>query len=246
MTPNLLTQPSNIKMMHRILGIIPARGGSKGIPRKNISLLGGKPLISWTIEAALESRVCDRLLVSTDDPEIADVAKESGADVPFLRPPALSTDTATSLSVVEHAIDWLKDNCAETFSHVVFLQPTSPFRTAKDIQNAVAIAKKTDAAVVSVCQPHHHPYLLKIIREDGTLGNLLPASASYSRRQDFPPVYALNGAIYVISVDCLQQEKTFNPKKTVPYIMPPEHSLDIDTPWDLFLAEQIIQGKMKK
>jgi CMP-N,N'-diacetyllegionaminic acid synthase len=235
--------PSYIMVMHRIIGIIPARGGSKGIPRKNIRLLAGKPLIGWTIEAALNSKVCERLLVSTDDPEIAAVAREFGADTPFLRPPSLSSDISTSVSVVEHAIDWMNDTGAETFSHVLFLQPTSPFRTAGDIQNAVNIAKKTDAAVVSVCEPQHHPYLFKIIREDGTLGNLIPESAQYSRRQDFPPVFTLNGAIYVISVNRLKKEKTFTPKKTVPYIMPPERSLDIDTPWDFFLAEQIMQGK---
>ena len=231
--------------MNRILGIIPARGGSKGIPGKNIRDLAGKPLIAWTIEAALNSRVCERLIVSTDDPEIAAVAREFGADTPFLRPPSLSSDTATSLSVVEHALDWMNDTGKEKFSHVLLLQPTSPFRTGEDIQNAVTIAKKTDAAVVSVCEPQHHPYLFKIIREDGTLGNLMPESTQSSRRQDFPPVYALNGVIYIISVNCLKKEKTFTPEKTVPYIMPPERSLDIDTPWDFFLAEQIMQGKIK-
>lgn len=128
--------------MHRILCIIPARGGSKGILRKNISLLAGKPLIFWTIEAALKSKVCDRLIVSTDDPEIADIAHQFGADVPFLRPSLLSSDESTSLSVVEHAIDWLYNTGSQIFSHVLYLQPISPFRTAEDIQNAVAIAKK--------------------------------------------------------------------------------------------------------
>jgi CMP-N,N'-diacetyllegionaminic acid synthase len=244
-TPQLLNHPSYIMVMHRILGIIPARGGSKGIPRKNIRPLAGKPLIGWTIEAALNSKVCERLLVSTDDPEIAAVAQEFGADAPFLRPPSLSSDTATSLSVVEHAIDWIHDNSVETFSHVLLLQPTSPLRTAEDIHNAVTIVKQTDAAVVSVCEPQHHPYLLKIIREYGTLGNLMPEATQCTRRQEFPPVFALNGAIYIISLDGIRKEKTFTPEKTFPYIMPPERSLDIDTPWDFFLAEQIIKGKMK-
>jgi len=244
-TPQLLIHPSYSMIMHRILGIIPARGGSKGIPRKNIRPLAGKPLIGWTIESALNSKVCEPLLVSTDDPEIAAVARQFGADTPFLRPPSLSSDTATSLSVVEHAIDWLNETGLESFSHVLLLQPTSPFRTAEDIQNAVTIAKKTGAAVVSVCEPQQHPYLFKIIREDGTLDNLMPESAQCSRRQDYPPVYALNGAIYIISMDCLIKEKTFTPEKTVPYIMPPERSLDIDTPWDFFLAEQTMQGRMK-
>jgi CMP-N,N'-diacetyllegionaminic acid synthase len=232
-------------VMQSILGIIPARGGSKGIFRKNISPLAGKPLIGWTIEAALNSQVCEQLIVSTDDPEIATVACVYGADTPFIRPPSLSSDTATSLSVVEHAIDSMNDTCAKTFSHVLLLQPTSPLRTAEDIQNAVIIAKKTDAAVVSVCVPQHHPYLSKIILEDGTLGNLIPESAQCSNRQDFPPVFTLNGAIYIISVDGLRKEKTFTPQKTLPYVMPTERSLDIDTPWDLFLAEQIIQAKKK-
>ncbi len=230
-------------VMHRILGIIPARGGSKGIPRKNIRPLAGKPLIGWTIEPALESNLCQQLIVSTDDPEIASVSRELGADVPFIRPSAISSDTATSLSVVEHALDWMTDTGAEIFSHVLLLQPTSPFRTVEDIQNAVKIAKETGAAVVSVCEPRDHPYLVKIIRPDGTLGDFIPESAHCSRRQDFPSVFTLNGAIYLISVDCLRKEKTFTPEKTVPYIMPRERSLDIDTPWDFFLAEQIMQRK---
>lgn len=229
----------------KILGIIPARGGSKGILRKNIRILAGKPLIRWTIEAALNSGVCEKLLVSTDDPEIAAIARESGADAPFLRPSSLSSDTATSLSVVEHAIDWLHDSSRETFSHILLLQPTSPLRTAEDIRSAVRIAKKTDAAVVSVCEPRQHPYLCKKLREDGTLVDFIPESARYTRRQDFPPVFSLTGAIYIVSVDCLRRERTFTPEKTVPYIMPPERSLDIDTHWDFVLAEQIMLVKMK-
>ncbi|MFA4849319.1 MAG: acylneuraminate cytidylyltransferase family protein [Methanoregula sp.] len=231
--------------MNRILGLIPARGGSKGIPNKNIRDLAGKPLIAWTIEAALNSRVCERLIVSTDDPEIAAVARDLGAEAPFIRPATLSNDTATSLSVVEHAIDWLNDTAAETFSHVLLLQPTSPLRTADDIQSAVRIAKKTDTAVVSVCEPHQHPYLCKTLREDGTLADFIPEAAHCARRQDFPPAFSLNGAIYIIAVDCLRKERTFTPEKTIPYIMPPERSLDIDTHWDLFLAEQAILAKMK-
>ena len=229
--------------MQTILGIIPARGGSKGLPRKNILPLAGKPLIGWTIDAALNSKVCKRLLVSTDDPEIASVAREFGAETPFLRPPELASDTATALSVAEHAVDWMNEMVAETFSHILYLQPTSPLRTGDDIQNAVAIAKKTHDAVVSVCEPRQHPYLFKKIREDGTLADFIPESSRYSRRQDFPQVFALNGAIYIIPVDILKKEKTFTPEKTVPYIMPTDRSLDIDTPLDFFFAEQVMQGK---
>jgi N-acylneuraminate cytidylyltransferase/CMP-N,N'-diacetyllegionaminic acid synthase len=232
-------------MNRKILALIPARGGSKGILRKNIRPLAGKPLISWSIEAALDSEVCGRLIVSTDSPEIAAIAREWGADAPFLRPASLSTDTATSLSVVEHAVNWLHDTCAETFSHILLLQPTSPLRTAEDIQNAVRIAEKTNAAVVSVCEPQQHPYLCKIVREDGILADFIPESANYNRRQDFPPVFTLNGAIYIISVECLSAEKTFTPEKTIPYIMPPERSFDIDTSWDFFLAEQAMLERMK-
>jgi len=230
-------------VMQTILGIIPARGGSKGLPRKNILPLAGKPLIGWTIDAALNSKVCKRLLVSTDDPEIASVAREFGAETPFLRPPELASDTATALSVAEHAVDWMNEMVAETFSHILYLQPTSPLRTGDDIQNAVAIAKKTHDAVVSVCEPPQHPYLFKIIHKDGTLGDLMPESTHYSRRQDFPPVVALNGAIYIISVAAMKKARTFTPERTVPYIMPPERSFDIDTPWDFFLAEQKMKEK---
>jgi CMP-N,N'-diacetyllegionaminic acid synthase len=230
--------------MRRTLGIIPARGGSKGIPRKNIRPLVGKPLIGWSIEAAIKSHCCQRLIVSTDDESIAAISREFEADVPFIRPASVSSDTATSLSVVEHALDWLAQNEGEKYTHILLLQPTSPLRTFEDIINSDRLSKDKDAAIVSVCEPHDHPYLARIIRPDGILEPIIPDAANYTRRQDFPRVFILNGAIYLCSVECLLHENTLVPKRTLPYIMPRERSFDIDTPWDFFLVEKIMQEKI--
>jgi len=230
--------------MANIIGLIPARSGSKGIHRKNIQFLAGKPLIAWTISAALDSGTCDRIVVSTDDPETASIARDFGAETPFMRPAPISTDTAQSFSVAEHAVNFMNDACASPFTHILFLQPTSPLRNAGDIQNAVQIGEKTKMPVVSVSEPAVHPFLCRVIRNDGTLGNLIPESVKYSRRQDYPPVYALNGAIYFLPLDILKTERTLVPEKAVPYHMPPERSLDIDTSWDFFLAEQLL-GRAK-
>ena len=234
--------------MKDIIGIIPARGGSKGIPGKNIRNLAGKPLISWTIETALNSKACSRLIVSTDNQNIVKIAQDWGAEVPFIRPEYLSGDTAESISLVHHAIEYLLDEGIKKSDYILLLQPTSPLRIAKDILNSIDIAQSKNAfAVVSVTDSPSHPYLTKKITKDGILEDFIIGNFDNMRRQDMPPAYALNGAIYLNKISSLLEEKTFLPKnKTVPYIMPLDRSLDIDTQWDLHLADLILRDKQKK
>jgi CMP-N-acetylneuraminic acid synthetase len=212
---------------HKILAVIPARGGSKGIPRKNVQILLGKPLIAYSIHAALQAHTIHKTVVSTDDESIAGIARHYGAEVPFLRPPHLSTDTATSVSVLQHAVQYLSDAQENREDIIVCLQPTSPLRSAEDIDQAVSLCVRTGAdSVVSLCPAEHHPYWMKKVVGNRVYPLMEVDDEQYPRRQDLPPVYQLNGAIYV----------------TRKKIMPRERSIDIDTPIDLKIAELIMKG----
>lgn len=225
-----------------VLGIVTARGGSKSIPRKNITLVGGKPLIAWTIETALRSSALSRVIVSTDDTEIAEVARQWGAKVPFLRPAELAQDDSPHIPVVVHAVEWLESHNKERFDYVLLLQPTSPLRFSEDIDNAVQLALKKNAdSVVSVCQALSHPYLTKSITADGRLEDFIPKPDGYLRRQVLPKVYALNGAIYLVRRNVLLEREAFFTDRTYAYVMPVNRSLEIDTPWDLHLANLILR-----
>lgn len=227
-----------------IVGLIPARGRSQGLPRKNVLPLAGKPLIAWTIEEALQSRELRQVLVSTDDEEIAQIAREYGAEVPFIRPATLAQDNTNSLAVVMHALHWLAEHEKTQPSYVMLLQPTSPLRTSTDIDGAIQLAKvKSTIAVVSVCEMKHHPYLSKCILDDGTLAEFVPNNVTDLRRQALPPAYTLNGAIYLNRRESLLHDQTFLPQGTYAYVMPPERSLDIDSPWDFYLADLILRDK---
>jgi CMP-N,N'-diacetyllegionaminic acid synthase len=226
------------------LGIIPARGGSKAIPRKNLALLANKPLIAWTVEVANESDSLDRLVVSTDDQEIAEAGKKLGAEVPFLRPTELATDSATSMDVILHAIRWFDENESYRPDYVLLLQPTSPLRTVTDIRKSIELllAKHGDS-VVSVCETHQHPLWMKCMNEEGRLVDLNPQSRTPTRRQDLSPVFALNGAIYLALRAFLLSERTFISDRTYAYVMPENRSLDVDTPWELHLADLILRDR---
>jgi CMP-N,N'-diacetyllegionaminic acid synthase len=229
--------------MSAILGLIPARGGSKGIPRKNLRPLAGKPLIAWTIEVALRCKLLDRVIVSTNDSEIRDVAIQYGAEVPFLRPEELASDTATSIAVATHALDWLAEHGQAEPDFLLQLQPTSPLRTQTDIETAVRIQREENApAVVSVRPAGHPPQWLRRIGPGGELREW-QSGIELSRRQDSKPVYELNGAIYLIKTVVFRAERTFFPGNTLAQVMPPERSLDIDTLWDLHLAELILKDR---
>ncbi len=228
----------------RIVGLITARGGSKGLPHKNILSLAGKPLITWTVEAALNCKSINRLIVSTDDYEIADVARQAGAEVPFMRPAELAQDGSDHLSVVSHAIQWLDHHDSAKADYVLLLQPTSPLRSTSDLNTAITMATQQDAvAVVSVSLMNQHPYYAQVIQNDGTLAEFMSTDQAYSQRQELPQVYAPNGAIYLNKRESLLQDRTFVPRKTLAYVMPPERSLDIDTAWDFYLADLILKDK---
>jgi CMP-N-acetylneuraminic acid synthetase len=225
-----------------LTAIITARGGSKGIPNKNLVLLAGKPLICWTIEAALGSPSVGRVLVSTDNEAIAEAACNGGAEVPFLRPAELARDDSPHIDVVCHALDWLKQQKGSLPDYVLLLQPTSPLRSSADIEQAFAIGCARNAdAVVSVTEAEQHPYLTKQITDAGTLVNFIATDIPYLRRQALPKVYALNGALYLTRPAVLLEQRTFMPARTFPYVMPRERSLDIDHPWDLYLANLILE-----
>jgi CMP-N,N'-diacetyllegionaminic acid synthase len=230
--------------MTKIIGLITARGGSKAIPRKNIKLLAGRPMIAWTIEAALQSRNLCRVIVSTDDEETVQISRTWGAEVPFIRPSRLAEDDSPHMLTVEHAIQWLEEHNNERPDYLMLLQPTSPLRTTEDIDAASQIAIERNAiSVVSVCRTSHHPYLSKEIMEDGTLADFMPADVAYLRRQDLPPAYVLNGAIYLARRESILDNHTFLPAGVYAYIMPPERSLDVDSPWDSYLADLILRDK---
>lgn len=218
-----------------VLAIVPARGGSKGIPGKNIVPLGGKPLIAWTIEGGRAVAAIDRLIVSTDDEAIASVARDCGCEVPFLRPPELAQDNTAGIDVVLHALDELGH-----FDIVVLLQPTSPFRTPAHIDEAIKLLMEQHApSVVSVAQSTKPPEWLYYTDANGRLEPMLKDREDLSRRQDSKPVFYLNGAIYVARTEWLREQGGFVGDDTVAYVMPAENSIDIDEPWDLQLADAI-------
>jgi len=230
--------------MSKVLGLILARGGSKSIPNKNIVEAAGKPLIAWTIETALNCSAINRLIVSTDDLKIAEVSKRYGAEVPFMRPAELAMDKTTSVDTLIHAVQWLEDEEQYHTDYVMLLQPTSPLRTREDIEAVIKLAQEKQAdSVVTICPAANHPYWTKRLRDNGRLENFLSLEGVSLRRQDLPSVYALNGAIYLVKRDVLLSKKSFYTKQTYGYIMLPERSVDIDTEWDLYLANLILKDK---
>lgn len=228
----------------RILGVITARGGSKGIPRKNIKDLAGSPLITYTIEAAKNSRYLDYFLVSTDDAEIAEVSKKYGAPVPYMRPAELSTDSAKSIPVVQHAINWLKDNEGKEFDYVMILQPTSPFRAAEDIDRSIEKIVDTGADSVMGMKKLIDFSLAKLKVLDGD--KILPLAENEgkqsSARSELRDLYKRNCAIYLTKTDLMMQGDMFG-KDSRAYVMPEERSLDINAPFDFELAEFFLKKR---
>lgn len=233
--------------MTQFLALIPARGGSKGIPRKNIRLVGNKPLIAWSIEAASESKLISRTIVSTEDREIADIAQQYGAEVPCYRPDHLAEDTSDPIDAVIYTLDFLEQNEGYIPEYVVLLQPTSPMRTSDDINTAIRLTMKKNAgSVVSVGETKSHPLLAKTITPEGFLKDFIPNTMNYSRRQEYPVVYSLNGAIYITRTSLLRRERNFLIPDTYGFIMPEERSIDIDSPFDLFIADLILSHSINE
>lgn len=217
----------------KILAVITARGGSKGVPRKNIRMVGGKPLIAWTIEAAKASRHLDRVVLSSEDDEIIAVARSHGCEVPFVRPVSLAQDETPGVDPVLHALDELPG-----YDVVVLLQPTSPLRIGEDIDGCVALFATSGAdACVSVAPAEQSPYWMFRLGEGGRMLPLMPDGPDGRRRQDLPPVWVLNGAVYVADCAFLRRERGFLGGRLVGYPMPLDRSLDIDSERDLDMVE---------
>lgn len=212
-----------------VLAVIPARGGSKGVPRKNIRQVGGKPLIAWTIEAGIQSKYIDRLILSSDDPEIIAVATSWGCEVPYIRPAELSGDDVPGIEPVLDALRRFPG-----YDYVVLLQPTSPLRTTMDIDACIAYCVSNRApACVSVTASDQSPYWMYQLGEHGRLLPILAAERPISRRQDLPATYVVNGAIYVAYCTWLIEAANFLTNETVGFQMPKERSIDIDSELDL-------------
>jgi CMP-N,N'-diacetyllegionaminic acid synthase len=234
----------------RILGLIPARGGSKSIPHKNIAPLCGQPLIAWTIQAARQSRL-DRIVLSSDDPAIIDVAKNAGGvDVPFVRPAELAQDTTPGLDVVIHAVEWLLTHEHYRPEAVMLLQPTSPLRRAEHIDEAIElfVRREADSLVSVVRTPHNMiPESLMRVNQDGWLERLLAFDERANIRQAKPVYYARNGAaIYLFRTELLLEKRTMYGERMVAYEMAREDSVDIDDAFDLQLCEWILQAHAEK
>ncbi|KPJ93287.1 MAG: acylneuraminate cytidylyltransferase [Gammaproteobacteria bacterium SG8_11] len=222
-----------------VLAIIPARGGSKGLPGKNIKPVGGKPLIAWTIEAATKSKFIDRVVLSSDDEHIINTAEQYGCEVPFVRPKELAQDGSPAIEVVLHALQQLP-----YYDITVLLQPTCPLRGAADIDNALsAMLSKNAKSCVSVTTPDKSPYWMYTVNGYDRLKPLLDKELAAKQRQELPQVYVLNGAIYAIFTEVLLNTRNFVPDSTVPFIMSKEHSIDVDYQLDLDFVEFIMQQK---
>jgi CMP-N,N'-diacetyllegionaminic acid synthase len=230
--------------MTSILGIITARGDSKGIPRKNLISLLGKPLIYYTIHAAQQSKRLTRTVLSSEDREIISLAKQFGIDVPFTRPLHLAGDEISSVAVVSHAVKFIEAMEKKTYDYISLLQPTAPLRTDYDIDTAIELLENSDAdSVVSVTRVEEpHPMKMMIVN-DGFLRPFTPDHwHERLRRQELDPVYRLNGAVYCVRTQVLLEQNSLWGKTTLAYIMPPERSINIDNQIDLMLAELILRN----
>lgn len=229
---------------HLFCAVIPARGGSKGIPRKNLTPVAGKPLIAHTIEAALGSRHLDQVLLSTDDEEIAETGRRLGLKVPFLRPAELAADDTPMMAVIRHAVREVTRR-GEAPTAVVLLQPTSPLRTAGHIDDAIELFNKEEAdSVVSVSETLEHPCDMAWF-DGGTMRLALSAEERWKGRQTYPNFYFVNGAIYIVKTELIETAMHPWGGKTVPFLMSPLESIDVDSKDQLAIAEVLVQMRLK-
>lgn len=222
----------------KIIAIIPARGGSKRLPKKNILPFAGKPLISYTIKAALDSGIFSKVVVSTDCLDIKKVSQNEGAYVPRLRSQELATDEADSYELIREALNW-PEFSSENFTHFMLLQPTSPLRTAGDIVNSWNTLRKKEAEVViSVCKSSHPPYFINSLDKDKNMEHFLPKIIDSEKKE----YYCLNGAIFLSSVKSFLESGSFYGGKTYAFEMKRNHSIDIDTKEDFDFAELVFKN----
>ena len=229
----------------KIIGVIPARGGSKSIPRKNIKILQGKPLVVYTIEEAKKSNYLTHLVVSTEDEEIKNISLKYGAEVPFLRPKELATDDALAIPTVQHTVITIEKIKNIKYNYVIMLQPTTPLRETEDIDKALAMLIEADAdGVISVVDVDNwHPMKMKKFDENSYLIDYQTPPVENPPRQILPKVYMVNGAIYATKRDILMEKNTFKGEKCLGYIMPPERSVNIDTEIDFLIAEYYLRKR---
>ncbi len=231
-------------MRSEILAIIPARGGSKAIPLKNLAMLGGKPLLQYTIDAAKQSKLITRIILSSDHKEIIRYAHQQGIEVPFVRPAELARDTTPMIEVVEHAVKYLVNKESYRPDYIVLLQPTSPLRTAQHIDEALMLLLDSEAdSVVSVVEvPHQfNPYSV-MLQQGNFLVPFLEFDETRNLRQLKPLFYARNGpAVCALTYECLIQKKSLYGEKILPYVMDRAESIDIDDSWDLSIAEYLLK-----
>ena len=230
----------------RYLGLITARKGSKRVPDKNIKPLCGKPLLAYTIEAGLASSRLDRVIVSTEDEQIASIARQWGAEVPFRRPEELAADDARTIDVLVHALEWLELHQSYRPDALVLLQPTCPLRTGRHIDEAIGLYEAKDAdCVVAVSEPEHHPYWMKTMDQDGQLTPFMQVdSHRYHQKQALPQIWSSNSSIYVIRRASFLARRQIYGGRTYGYVVPRSEALDIDTPWDFHLASLIIANRL--
>ena len=229
----------------KILAVIPARGGSKGIPSKNIIEVGGKPLIKYTIDCAKNSKYIDRVVISTDSEEIKRVSIECGGDVPFMRPKELASDTSKTIDCIVHTVDTLK-NLGETYDYVMIIQNTVPLRKSWHIDESIEkLLDSKERSLVSVTEVEQHPILMRTINEDGIVKNLLPISSTM-RRQDFPKFYKVDGAIAIQKIDEEFNINTSINDGKLAYIMDAKYSTDIDNYIDIKVIEYYLEKEREE
>lgn len=232
-----------------VIAIIPARGGSKSILKKNLTIVGGKPLLSYGIKAALASTMVNRVVVSTDDEEIAQVARDCGADVPFMRPEELATDTTPTLPVLRHTLEYLEKEEQYTPDIVVLIEPTTPLVLPEDIDGAIQKMLKTNSnSCVSVCEIQERPEWMYRFHEGKIQPYIEPEENIPGNvwRQQFPQLYKLNGAVYVSKTDVLMKGQKLIDDNATAIIMPRERSHDIDEPIDLKIVNLLLQEKQQQ
>ncbi|HIF9279607.1 TPA: cytidylyltransferase domain-containing protein [Photobacterium damselae] len=229
----------------KILAVIPARSGSKRLPNKNTLNLCGKPLIQWTIEAALDCEELDTIMVSTDCINIANIATSAGASVPYLRSSDLSSDTASSVDVVLDVIRYY-ESIKENFDVIILLQPTSPLRTKADIKKAIKIYKEKRAdAVISISECDHSPLWCNTLPVDDSMDSFISEDIKLLRSQDLPSFYRLNGAIYLVNIDKFKEKKAFIINNSYALKMSKYSSIDIDDAMDFEYAKSIMNNDLK-
>ena len=222
-----------------LIALIPARSGSKGIKNKNIKLFCGKPLIQWSIEAALKTPLIDRVIVSTDSQDYASLSVKLGAEVPFIRPAKYALDDSPSIDTILHALDHIPEA-----TNILLLQPTSPLRDHKDIESIYAFWKsKPNQSIVSISKSKMHPSWMYELNKDLTINSFSKEIKAF-RRQDLPDSYLINGAMYLASREFLLKEKSFISPDTLGFIMPKEKSIDIDDEKDWIYAETLMNQIM--